>query len=303
MDAGGPQFHAYVEQEEQPPNTEAQRCFRTHKKCYQPYLTESQIDAAVDAEFPNWFMEFVRDPMNNVTNIFLKALSMGPLRSVKYYSGYRVNGYKFRPQSYGSTKASMNSGVCVKGSNYLNGVCDYYGQLLEVLQLEYPGLPVKKIVLFRCDWFDPTPNVGTRVHPKYPFIVEVNCRRRLDGYDPFVLAIQATQVCYVNYPSLRHDRRNWLAVCKIKGRSFTDLPFSSSAPNPSASEPFQDDETDLNRTQVQTDEDPGQLNDDSGSFIDIADDEVEDETDFSANFDDQDDNLDINYDIENDDSE
>ena len=110
---------------------------------------------------------------------------------------------------HGTRKGIMNSGVCIKGTNYSdhheNG---YYGQLQEVIELEYPGWPVKRTVLFKCEWFDPTLNIGTRVQPKYN-IAEVNHRRRFNKYEPFVLAQQATQVYYYPYPNLRCDRADW----------------------------------------------------------------------------------------------
>ena len=58
----------------------------------------------------------------------------------------------------------MNSGVCIKGSNYSANESDCYGQIIYVMRLEYHGLPIKRIVLFKCDWFNPMPNLGTKVH-------------------------------------------------------------------------------------------------------------------------------------------
>ncbi|PIN24637.1 hypothetical protein CDL12_02629 [Handroanthus impetiginosus] len=40
--------------------------------------------------------------------------------------------------------------------------------LKEMVELEYCGYPIKKVILFLCDWFDPTPIRGTRiVHLEY----------------------------------------------------------------------------------------------------------------------------------------
>ena len=83
---------------------------------------------------------------------------------MKSFSGYLVNGFKFHTLSHGSSKATMNSGVCIKGLNYSANESDYYGQLINVLQLEYPGLPPKRTMLFKCEWFDPMPSMGTKVH-------------------------------------------------------------------------------------------------------------------------------------------
>ena len=66
----------------------------------------------------------------------------------------------------------MNSGVCIKGTNYGENASNYYGQLIEILELEYPGYPFKRTVLFKCDWFDRSRH-GTTRHPNYS-LVEVN---------------------------------------------------------------------------------------------------------------------------------
>ncbi|XVF50462.1 hypothetical protein PTKIN_Ptkin04bG0103000 [Pterospermum kingtungense] len=78
----------------------------------------------------------------------------------------------------------------------------------------------------------------------------------------------------------------------MKPRSIFDLLVSNTTATsvaPSGSEPFQDDETDRSHIEIEVDDDPRQLNDASGSLIDIADNEVEDDSDSGANFDDNDD--------------
>ena len=38
----------------------------------------------------------------------------------------------------------MNSGVCIRGSNLSVDESDYYGQLEEIMESEYPALPNQK---------------------------------------------------------------------------------------------------------------------------------------------------------------
>ena len=90
------------------------------------------------------------------------------------------------------------------------------------MQLEYPRLPIKRTILFKCIWFDPTVNVGMKVHKQY-FLVDVNHKRKLNKDDPFILAMQVAQVYYVPYPSLRKDKYDWLAVCKVKAKPVIDV--------------------------------------------------------------------------------
>ena len=124
------------------------------------------------------------------------------------YPGYFVNGYKFHTIRHGSSKATMNSGVCIKGSNYSADESDYYGQLSEVVELEYPRLKNNRIILFKCEWFDPTRNMGTKIHSDYK-LVDVNHKHRFNRYEPFIMVVQATQVYYCTYPSLSRDKSDW----------------------------------------------------------------------------------------------
>ena len=118
-----------------------------------------------------------------------------------------MNGFRFHTLQRGTSRFSNNSGVCVKGTNYTIDETDYYGQLQEVVELEYTGWPIKRIVLFKCEWFDITPNVGTRIHKQYK-LVDVNHTRRYAQDEQFVLAMQAQQVYYCTYLSLKRDTRS-----------------------------------------------------------------------------------------------
>ena len=105
--------------------------------------------------------------------------------------------------------------MCVKGGEgNQDGKNDYYGVIKEILELSYSGWPNKKIILFRCKWFDPTPRRGTNVHSQYN-IIEVNKKREYDRYDPFIIAEKVRQVYYAPYP-LRRDKADWLVVIKTK---------------------------------------------------------------------------------------
>ena len=85
----------------------------------------------------------------NISNRQIKDLARGPLRSLQKYPIHYVNGYKFHTLKHGSNIATMNSGVCIKGSNYSASNIDFYGRLVEILQLEYPALPIKRTILFK----------------------------------------------------------------------------------------------------------------------------------------------------------
>ena len=64
---------------------------------------------------------------------------------------------------------TSNYGVCVRGTNgQLED--DFYGILNDIIELEYTGIPSKKVVLFKCDWFDNTTDIGTKVDNHYGLV-------------------------------------------------------------------------------------------------------------------------------------
>lgn len=209
-------------------------------------------------------------------NQFIIDLAAGPLNIVESYPMYFVNGYKFHSIEYESNKTSMNSGVCIKGTNYSESSVDYYGRLIEVLILEYPRLPIKKTTLFKCEWYDPT-SEGMKVHKKYN-IVDIHENKRLKKYEPFILAIQAAQVCFVPYPTTKKKNSEWVAVCKVKSRTIVQLPMSSVTTQEEETT-FQEEETNRQSISIEDGVPPGQLNYPPGSFVEIdeADDVLEDE--------------------------
>jgi len=145
----------------------------------------------------------------------LKDISWGHGLQVTTMSKYVVNGYKFHTEDCSKNKNSNNSGVWVQGGDGNQvGDIDYYGVVKEILQLEYTGWPYKKLILFRCKWFDPNPTRGTRVHNQYN-IIEVNHTREYDRYDPFIIAHNVRQVYYAPYP-LRRNKSDWWVVIKTK---------------------------------------------------------------------------------------
>ena len=135
-----------------------------------------------------------------------------PFKKVKLYSVYFVNGYKFHTEAHSLNKSTTNSGLCVSSQGG-----DYYGKVEEILEVEYPGYPIKTTVLFKCHWYDPTPNIGVKVHKQYN-LVKINVKRKYNKFEPFVLAMQATQGCYIPYPILKTNNSDWWDVFKVKPR-------------------------------------------------------------------------------------
>lgn len=178
----------------------------------------------------------------------------------------------------------------------------YYGQLQEILELEYPALPIKQTVLFKCLWFDPTLNRGTRIHPQYK-LIEVKRGREFNRYEPFIFAVQAEQVYFASYPTLKRNATDWLAVCKIKARSIMEV-SDSNACMPSDVMAFQEDVCDQHGINTETDDRHQSLNDVNGSFIDIDDTQIEKTVEPNLQIEDDDDeDIDVEQEFDDDDDD
>lgn len=148
----------------------------------------------------------------------IRTLAWGPCREVKSFRTYFVNDYKFHTVDWSRGLESYNSGVCVRGEN--GGLeNDFYGILQDVIELSWTCDTRKKLVLFKCEWYDNRINRGMVVNNKYD-LVEVNQSRRYNvAYDPFVFAHQADQVYYTSFPQ---GHQGWLSVMKVKPRGRID---------------------------------------------------------------------------------
>ncbi|MBW1279357.1 DUF4216 domain-containing protein [Escherichia coli] len=96
------------------------------------------------------------------------------------------------------------------------GDTDFYGIIQDIVEVQYPGLVNLKCTLFKCEWFDPVVRRGVRVR-KFG-VIDVNGSRSYAKYDPFVLASQADQVCFIPYPRVRKTGISWLCVQRIAPR-------------------------------------------------------------------------------------
>ncbi|WVZ15584.1 hypothetical protein V8G54_013150 [Vigna mungo] len=185
-----------------------------------------ESSAYIHANFPMWFKKKVRLPIIihdeplSVRNQHLRDLSLAPLRCVKEWHTYFVNGYKFHTHAWSQGKRTINSGVHVKG--LIEGAKDdFYGVIKHIYELEYNTSTIeKKIVLFYCDWFDPS-RTGTRVDSKYG-IMDIRMDKRYVLFDPFIIAHNVEQVYYVPYPASRTDKRGWCVAIKTKPRGHID---------------------------------------------------------------------------------
>jgi len=78
--------------------------------------------------------------------------------------------------------------------------------LREIYELHYPGHVDLKIVVFKYDWYDS--KVGRGIRKNKSGIIDINAKRHYEEYDPFVLASQTDQVCYVPYLRMTQSRKD-----------------------------------------------------------------------------------------------
>ncbi|KAL4561837.1 hypothetical protein LXL04_034017 [Taraxacum kok-saghyz] len=141
-------------------------------------------------EFANWLEE----------KIIFFWLAKGPSPTSKRYHGYYVNGYRFHTKSRDARCHTKNSGVSItaltpsfassRDKNPAVGNVDYYGRILDILELDYWSQ--FKVALFRCEWYQLEKG-------KYGLTC-VNFNKFCSSNDPFVMPSQVHQVFYVPDP-------------------------------------------------------------------------------------------------------
>jgi len=147
-----------------------------------------------DKPIPRWLYEFVDEPVAKITT--------APM--------YFTRGYTFHTFTHGSKRSTANFGIQVQGET------DFYGVLQQIIEITYPGTINLKCVLFKCDWYDPTSGRGVRKNNLG--VIDVNANRRYAKFEPYCLASQADQVCFLPYPRIRERRERWLSVIKVNPR-------------------------------------------------------------------------------------
>ncbi|KAL0392831.1 UNVERIFIED_CONTAM: hypothetical protein Sradi_2505900 [Sesamum radiatum] len=122
-----------------------------------------------------------------------------------HYFEADVQSKRSMPRRMMSARAAMmDSRICVESSSYTDKENDFYGIIEEIIQLTYPLILNLHIMLFKYRWVDPIQ--GMKVHPSY-HLVDVNFKKLYQKDDPFILAQQAVQVYFTEYPSLKGQSR------------------------------------------------------------------------------------------------
>ncbi|XP_056856799.1 uncharacterized protein LOC130506188 [Raphanus sativus] len=161
------------------------------------YATEEALEELKQREFAGWMLTYVSAGMarGETFDDWIREMVRGPKYVVKSYPRFCTRGYAFTTQKRRRSSTTYDAGVCSASGDDV-----YYGNIQEIMEIKYPGMVGLRCTVFFCDWYDNTPDRGVRTDAFG--VTSVHSRRKLQYYDPFILASQADQVIkytYVNY--------------------------------------------------------------------------------------------------------
>ena len=192
-----------------------------HKEFLRQQNIQANLDKVQEETVATWFRKkigLLYATRSGEVNDDLYALSCGPDRRVRTYTGYIVNGVKFLTKEVDDRRQTQNCGVNVPGTH--GGIeSDYNGVLDQVVELDY----VKgcRVVLFLCTWFDSDRRRRHVVYEPYHTIVDTSWEMYKE--DPFVFPDQVRQVFYVQDPTKPNS--SWKFVERFTHRHTLDIPL------------------------------------------------------------------------------
>ncbi|KAI9120766.1 hypothetical protein K1719_007799 [Acacia pycnantha] len=208
-------------------------------------MAESEVDQFTMSEFPKWLRSyFVENP-----SIPMKLRGVCPMELQLVLPVQEIH----------------NQWVSVFK---LSRRIDYYGKLVDIIQLSYPW--DKVVTLFKCEWLDNSPR-GTKMDKHGN--IEIHWTRRYTvGYDPFILAQQSgTSLLYI----IPHIPPRLEGVIKTKARNI--IPKSKEPEsNDGMAEPFQVDVEHVLPINIFDDEVPSNLFD-SAAGLELIPIQIDDE--------------------------
>ncbi|CAA7018781.1 unnamed protein product [Microthlaspi erraticum] len=195
---------------------------KAKNECYQPrrkiICIKNEFEVLKTKEFVNWMKCYIKTSRSTgeIIPTWLEELVYGPKSEVTCYPRYCTRGFAFQIFRERSTRSTSDFGISSRSGDII-----YYGVLREILEVQFPGLLNLRCIVFNCDWYDP---VNGLRHDEFG-VTSVHCRKRLRKYDPFILALQADQVCYIPYPRVKRKQDPWITVTSVnpRGKVFGDV--------------------------------------------------------------------------------
>ena len=141
----------------------------------------------------------------------LYALACGPSNRVRKYTCCIVNGVRFHTKERDNRRRSQNSGLVIKGGHEDNQI-DFFRVLTSIIELEY--IKGNRAILFECEWFETDKRKKACIQVDDHF-TSINVNHRWYKNDPYILAVQAKQVFYLNDTKFG---KNWQVVQEFQHR-------------------------------------------------------------------------------------
>ncbi|XP_052109555.1 uncharacterized protein LOC107465708 [Arachis duranensis] len=160
----------------------------------------------------------------------LQWFACGPNVQASRFTTYNMNEFKFRTLSREEGLKTQNNGVHVtsdtrsyaskRDSNVAVGSISYYGQLVDIIELNYSGQFT--VILFRCIWANTTFGRGIKqdilCHTLVNFSNPMHTGDRKDD-EPYILVSEARLVYYVD----DDVNKEWSVVVHVKLRDLVDM--------------------------------------------------------------------------------
>ncbi|XP_040869857.1 uncharacterized protein [Glycine max] len=167
-----------------------------------PNMNMMRVLQEHNRSFINWFRNtiFASDSASKT----LSLLAIGLNLNVLTWKGYDINNYSFYTKSQDDKSTVRNSGLMIDAhsdhfsrasdNNPIRASMAYYGVITDIWELDYGEF---RVPVFKCQWVNG--NVGVR-QDKLGFTL-VDLQRIGYKDEPFIMAVQARQVFYVEDPS------------------------------------------------------------------------------------------------------
>ncbi|XP_027172109.1 uncharacterized protein LOC113771742 [Coffea eugenioides] len=172
-----------------------------------PRAGKHVIELMHSENFASWFANHIEHSIEckgDTLLMDLKQLAKGPNIVGIQYKGLLVNGFRFHTRELEKKRKTQNSGVMVnattssfasaKDNNPILSDLDYYGILTNIIELDYRE--GRKVLLFECDWV----SKGKRLKQDEDGFMLANFSNVKRHNEPYILAVQASQVFYVEDP-------------------------------------------------------------------------------------------------------
>ncbi|KAG2274417.1 hypothetical protein Bca52824_056972, partial [Brassica carinata] len=116
-----------------------------------PDATEEQLEQLKQNNFATWFSDYVSHCLatGHPPKDWLREIVCGPKFVAKTYPRYCTRGYAFRVLKENTVRRTVD---CEVSSSSGDDV--YYGNVREILEIQYPGMIGMRCIVFNCEWYD-----------------------------------------------------------------------------------------------------------------------------------------------------